>query len=139
MKYFFFIFFNLYVINAYTLDLVPLKKYIEQNDINNNESKSYEFYARCSALFAYTSSLMKSPKMSEMKKNFSMLSNIYYLKMSKLSISTKKNDINKEKLKLYLNYYNELGNKNFISVGEYLTDLHFNDTKVCSDFSKKEF
>ena len=39
----------------------------------------------------------------------------------------------------FLNFYKNLGNKNYIEFGEYLADIHYEDTKVCTDYSKKEF
>lgn len=38
-----------------------------------------------------------------------------------------------------LSYYKDLGSKNYIEFGDYLTDIHYEDTKACSDYSKKEF
>ena len=124
------------------MELVPLEKYIKKNDINDDKV-AYYFYARCSSLFVYTAELMKSPKMKDMKKKFELIANIYYLKMSKIVTSDENNDSSKAKLKKslipFINFYTQLGNKNFIIEGEYLTDFHFDDTKSCNDFAKKEF
>ena len=143
MKYFIFLIFSFYIFKGYTADMVPLRNYLQDNEIKNDKILRFKFYARCSAILVYTSGLMKSPNMIEMKENFSMLVNIYILKMSKI-ISSKKNQ-NKQKEKIekelmfFLSFYKDLGNKNYIEFGDYLADIHYEDTKVCTDFSKKEF
>ena len=143
MKYFIFLTFNFFIFYGHTADMVPLKNYLQGNEIKNDKISAFKFYARCSAILVYTSGLMKSPNMTEMKENFSILANIYILKMSKVAPSNKNKNKQKEKLEkelmFFLRSYKDLGNKNYIEFGEYLADIHYEDTKVCNDYSKKKF
>ena len=143
MKYFFLLILSFFVFKGHTADLMPLKKYLQVNEIKNDKILRFKFYARCSAILVYTSGLMKSTNMMEIKKNFNMLANIYILKMSMVTPSEKNQNILKEniekELMFFLNSYRDLGNKNNRDFGEYLAEIHYEDTKVCTDFAKKEF
>ena len=128
------------------MELVPLKIYIEKNNIKTDQVAKYEFYVRCSSLFLYTSNLMKSPNMLDMKKNFIMLANIYLLKIKNFpdfkEDAINKKNINyefKNKIIAFIKSYEEIGNNNYVSHGEYLTNIHFDDAEVCNDLAKKEF
>ena len=143
MKYLLIIFSLLLTSVSWSEDgLISLEQYAKENDIKNDISASYYFNARCTSLFVYQSDLMKTPEMRDMKAEFEMAANMFFLKVSDTAKSIKENENWEKQLKETLisliNVYTKLGNDNYIQKGQYLTQLHLEDTKVCSDFIKNK-
>ena len=120
--------------------LISLEQYAKQNDIENDISAAYYFNARCTSLFVYQSDLMKTPEMKDMKAEFEMTGNMFYLLVSEIAKSVKGDWEKqlKETLITLINVYTKLGNDNYIQKGQYLTQLHLEDTRTCSNFIKNK-
>ena len=86
MKNLLLILFFIYLLTSFVKsnELNPLSKYSDEN--NNKSNKfSYDFHSRCTALFIYSSNLMKDPKMKEMKEEFYTVGSVFYKKASAIA------------------------------------------------------
>ena len=121
-------------------DLIPLEQYAQENDIKNDITASYYFNARCASLFVYQSDLMKTPDMKDLKAQFEVAGSTFYLNVLEIAKSTKGDWEKKlkETLITLINVYTKLGNDNYIKRGQYLTQLHLEDTRTCSNFIKNK-
>ena len=141
MKYLLTMLLGFFILNANTTDLTPLNKYLEKHNVKKDLTAAYYFSSRCVAIYAYSAGLMKTPSMKDLAAMFELYAAMHYsiAETASTAFGDNKEVAEKKHSKLLTQMnekYIELGNENYVAKGEYMTDTHLQDIKVCSDYIK---